>query len=164
MALDPESIFDRIRAVSPGAEMPEAANGDRFVVVPEPEYRTVMELLKDDPELDFDSLMCQAGADDGEFLTVASFLHSMKHRHKIEIKVNVPREAPVVESVEDIWKVANYFERETFDLYGIAFRGHPNLRRIMNPDDWQGWPMRKDYAQPATYHGITLEREEQFWD
>ena len=163
-ALSIEEIIEELRPVCPGCEGPAVENGDRFIVVPARDSRAVCERLRDDAILDFDSLMCLAGHDDGEFLQVNYFLHSMAHTHKVQIKVLLPREEAKIESVEDIWKVANYFEREAYDLYGIVFRGHPDLRRILNPDDWQGWPMRKDYVQPETYHGIALDREEQFFD
>jgi NADH-quinone oxidoreductase subunit C len=161
-ALEITAIFERIRAVSPGASLPEVKNGDRFAVVPAAEVRKALELLAGDPALAFDSLMCLAGADNGEFLYVAYFLHSMTHRHRVEIKVPLPRDDPRIASVHDLWRAANFFEREAYDLYGIVFAGHPDLRRILNPEDWEGWPMRKDYVEPKRYHGVKTQREEQF--
>jgi NADH-quinone oxidoreductase subunit C len=71
----------------------------------------------------------------------------LSHRLKERIRLSVPVEEPdsAVESITTVWPGANYFEREVFDLFGIRFEGHPNLRRIMMPDDWQGYPLRKDY-------------------
>jgi len=73
--------------------------------------------------------------------------HIVSHQYKerIRLRVMVGGEAPAVESITQVWPAANYYEREVFDLFGIAFEGHPNLRRILMPDDWQGYPLRKDY-------------------
>jgi len=69
--------------------------------------------------------------------------HSYKERIRLRVLLN--GEAPAVESITSVWPSANFYEREVFDLFGIGFEGHPNLRRIMMPDDWQGHPLRKDY-------------------
>ncbi len=73
--------------------------------------------------------------------------HIVSHQHKerIRLRVMVGGDAPSVESITPVWPAANFYEREVFDLFGIGFEGHPNLRRIMMPDDWQGHPLRKDY-------------------
>jgi NADH-quinone oxidoreductase subunit C len=73
--------------------------------------------------------------------------HILSHAHKerIRLRVMLPAEDPAVETVTSVWPGANYYEREVFDLFGIHFEGHPNLRRIMMPDDWTGHPLRKDY-------------------
>lgn len=72
-------------------------------------------------------------------------LLSMKHKHRVWLKVGLPSEQPTVSSVTPIWTTANFHEREIYDLLGITFTGHPDLRRILMPDDWQGHPLRKDY-------------------
>ena len=73
--------------------------------------------------------------------------HIVSHTHKERIRLRVMLEAedPAVESITSVWPAANFYEREVFDLFGIRFEGHPNLRRIMMPDDWKGYPLRKDY-------------------
>jgi NADH-quinone oxidoreductase subunit C len=73
--------------------------------------------------------------------------HIVSHTHKerIRLRVLLDGDAPAVESITSVWPAANFYEREVFDLFGIGFEGHPNLRRIMMPDDWQGHPLRKDY-------------------
>jgi NADH-quinone oxidoreductase subunit C len=76
---------------------------------------------------------------------VSYHITSHAHKERIRLRVMIPSEAPVVETVTDVWPGANYYEREVFDLFGIRFEGHPNLRRIMMPDDWNGHPLRKDY-------------------
>lgn len=107
----------------------------------------ICQFLRDDPELDFNFLRCISAVDwlnDGEF-EVAYHLFSFRHRHEMVIKVRVPRHTPRVPSVTSIWRTANWHEREAYDLMGIVFEGHPDLRRIFLPEDWVGHPLRKDY-------------------
>jgi NADH-quinone oxidoreductase subunit C len=89
-------------------------------------------------------------------LGVVYHLHSLKWNHKIVMKTEVSAENPHVRSVEAIWKTANWHEREAFDMYGIVFDGHPDLRRILMPDDWEGYPLRKDFAVPEYYNGMKV--------
>ncbi len=77
---------------------------------------------------------------------------------KIALKVILDRDQPRVPTVSDIWGVANWHEREAWDMYGIAFTGHPDLRRLLCPEDWQGWPLRKDYVFPTSYHEVPHTR------
>jgi NADH-quinone oxidoreductase subunit C len=87
-------------------------------------------------------------------------LYSIPYEHAFVMKVIVPRgdehNLPAVPSLCNVWKTANWHEREAFDLYGITFTGHPDLRRILLPTDWQGYPLRKDYKEQETYHGIKV--------
>ncbi len=94
-------------------------------------------------------------------IEVVYHLSSFVKKHKITIKVKLPRwkdgepnQIPEVDSVSGIWGIADWHERETYDLVGIRFLGHPNLRRILCPEDWVGHPLRKDYEMPLEYHGI----------
>ena len=70
---------------------------------------------------------------------------------EVRIKVLLPRENPVVPSVYWIWRTADWQERESYDMFGIIYEGHPNLKRILMPEDWVGWPLRKDYISPDFY-------------
>jgi len=110
----------------------------------------------DEPDLRFDSLMSLAAVDRGETFSVVYHLHSMTHRHKIAFRVDVARVNPVVPTVSDVWRTAEWHEREAFDLMGIQFAGHPDLRRILLPDDWVGHPLRKDYKMPLFYRGMKV--------
>jgi len=157
------AIVETLKAKWPGIEVPKVDAGDAFIILPTEHTFEILKFCKESPELYFDSLMSLAGADSGRELWVVYPLHSMKHRHKLMVKIVLPRDTPEVESVCTIWGMANFFEREAYDLYGIIFKNHPDLRRIINPLDWVGWPGRKDYDFPAEYHGIPTLREDQFF-
>ena len=81
---------------------------------------------------------------------VVYHLHSVERNHRVRLKCRVRGEDPVIESVASVWRSANWYEREVFDLFGIHFLNHPDLRRIMMPDDWEGYPLRKDYPIAGT--------------
>ena len=116
----------------------------------------VAKFLRDDDDTQFDFLSCLSGVDLKGKLAVVYHLYSMVKRHKITIRVEVPTENPSVPSVESIWRTANWHEREAFDLFGISFTGHPDLRRILLPYDWEGHPLRKDYQVPEYYNGMKV--------
>ena len=122
--------------------------------------------LRDDPSCLFDSLQCITGVDLGEEsdLEVRYNLHSMTHRHAVEIRISCPRNKAKVPSVESIWRIGDWFERETYDMYGIEFEGHRDLKRILLPEDWEGWPLRKDYEVQETYHGIVVQKVKEGWE
>lgn len=116
----------------------------------------VAKFLRDDDNMQFDYLSCLSGVDLKGKLAVVYQLYSMVKRHKITIRVEVPTENPSVPSVESIWRTANWHEREAFDLFGVIFTGHPDLRRILLPYDWDGHPLRKDYQVPEFYNGMKV--------
>ncbi len=136
-----------------------------FIVMPE-KWLEVADLLKNDPDLTFDSLMCLTGYDKGagEALGVAYNFHSMSKLHKIEIRIEVPRDGAEIPSVAMIWRTADWHEREVYDLYGITFSGHPDLKRILLPDDWEGHPLRKDYVTPEYYNGLPIPKDKSGWE
>jgi NADH-quinone oxidoreductase subunit C len=108
----------------------------------------------------FDFLSCVSGVDNGPAsgtMEVIYHLYSIPFNHHIVLKVDLIRNKqeeplPVIQSISNIWH-----EREIFDMYGIIFEGHPDLRRILLPADWEGYPLRKDYEQQKYYHGIKVE-------
>jgi NADH-quinone oxidoreductase subunit C len=130
--------------------------------------------LRDENGLLFDSLMVLSGVDDtngekiqeaddnftikGGTLSVYYHLYSIELNHKVTVKVSAPRENPEVESVESVWKTADWHEREAYDMFGIKFLHHPDLRRILMPYDWQDgyYPLRKDYKNPEFYQGMRI--------
>ncbi len=104
--------------------------------------------LHDDPELYMDYLVDLCGVDypDRKYrFEVVYNLYSIKHKHRIMLKALIKEKDPNVDSVVPIWVGADWLERETCDMYGIVFNGHPDLRRILMPEDWEGYPLRKDY-------------------
>jgi NADH-quinone oxidoreductase subunit C len=141
---------------------------DPFVTVAPESIGAISAFLKGQPELAFDTLMCLSGVDykgsktEPDRIEVVYHLFSMKHRHQIVLKVQLPRESPSVASVESVWAIANWHEREAYDMFGIHFEGNSDLRRILCPDDWVGYPLRKDYEQPATYRGMPVAPTKQF--
>ena len=90
---------------------------------------------------------------------VVYHLFSYTHRHALVLKVGVPRDNARLATVSTVWRAALWQEREIFDLLGVDFEGHPDLRRILLPEDWVGHPLRKDYVEPTEYHGISTKRE-----
>lgn len=120
----------------------------------------VCEQLYNNPETYFDMLTCITGVDNGQdanSMDVIYHLYSIPFNRSLMLKVVVPRENPEVDSVTTIWKSANWLEREVFDMFGIVFKNHPDLRRILMPADWQGFPLRKDYKHEETYRGIKID-------
>lgn len=105
----------------------------------------------------FNYLQCQCAYDLGAGRDLVSVYHLIQMRdgadrpQEVRVKVPVPRQDPRVPSVYWIWKTADWQERESYDMYGIIYEGHPNLKRILMPEDWIGWPMRKDYITPDFY-------------
>jgi NAD(P)H-quinone oxidoreductase subunit J len=102
----------------------------------------------------FNYLQCQGGYDAGPGGDLVSFYHLVKvtdnvtKPEEVRLKVFLPRDNPTVPSVYWIWKAADWQERESYDMYGIVYEGHPNLKRLLMPEDWVGWPLRKDYISP----------------
>jgi len=102
--------------------------------------------LKEDTDTSFDYMFCQTGIDWLENMEVVYHLRSTSHGHEVVVRTQITdRENPTVDSVYDLWKTADFHEREIFDLLGIRFNNHPDLRRIFLDDKWEGFPLRKDY-------------------
>jgi NAD(P)H-quinone oxidoreductase subunit J len=127
-----------------------------------------IELLRVEPELllplatalyayGFNYLQCQGAYDEGPGQALVSFYHLIKvgdnsrHPEEVRLKVFLPRDNPRLPSVYWIWRGADWQERECYDMFGIVYEGHPGLKRILMPEDWIGWPLRKDYISPDFY-------------
>ncbi len=121
----------------------------------------VCEHLKSDPALAFDCLSNQSGVDypARNEIEVVYHLYSYGTRETCVLKVATPRENAAIPTVSRVWATAIWQEREIFDLLGVVFDGHPDLRRILLPEDWVGHPLRKDFVEPSEYHGISTKRE-----
>jgi len=152
-------IHDKIKSRFPDGivEFKPDAVTEPYIVVRNDMVGEISKFISEDPDLKFDYLICLSGVDfnDGN-LGVVYHLFSMEKRHRIVLKIKVPKDKPEVSSVESIWKSANWHEREAFDLFGIVFLGHSDLRRILLPDDWQGFPLRKDYKVQEYYQGMKV--------
>lgn len=130
--------------------------GDDWIQMAAPTLKEIMKFLRDDEKMAFDVLMCLSGVHypDEEQLGVSYHLHSTTLDHKLAVKVKVPISDPMVPSIEQIWKTANWHEREAFDMVGLQFQDHPNHTRILCPVDWEGHPLKKDYEQQEFYHNM----------
>jgi NADH-quinone oxidoreductase subunit C len=132
---------------------------DPWMVVDAAALAEVCQYLKDDSATAFDCLSNESGVDYKDRIEVVYHLFSYQHRHQVVLKVKLPRENPVVATLENVWKSANWMEREIFDLLGVNFDGHSDMRRLLMPEDWVGHPLRKDFVEPLEYHGISTVRE-----
>jgi NADH-quinone oxidoreductase subunit C len=121
-----------------------AANDDGIIVKTDSLHR-VAEHLKNSPEFAFDYLNFLTAVDYYDYFEVVYKMTSLKHNHTLTLKVRCDRENPRVQSVYKVWRGADLQERETYDLLGIVFEGHPNLKRIVLWETFQGHPLRKDY-------------------
>jgi NADH-quinone oxidoreductase subunit C len=123
--------------------------GDQTVTVKKNCGNDFFKFLRDDPELEFNFLMDITAVDyfskkDERFEVVYHF-YSLKHNHRLRIKIPVSMDDCIADSITSLWKTANWYEREIWDMYGIKFRDHPNLRRILLYEEFKGHPLRKDY-------------------
>jgi NADH-quinone oxidoreductase subunit C len=123
------------------------------------EIDKVCSFLRSEDELKFDALMNLSGVDEikENLLSVYYHIESTSLKHKVTLKVTTNRENPEVSSVVEVWQGANWHEREAYDMFGIKFLNHPDLRRILMPYDWEaGYPLRKDYENPEFYQGMKV--------
>jgi NADH-quinone oxidoreductase subunit C len=159
--VEAQAIHDRLAAKF--GERVSAFQADAlqpWTVVAADAIAEVAAFAKADPDLAFDNLMCLGAVDyavvkDAEpRMELVYHLYSYAHRHLHVLKVMLPRDGASVPSVEGVWGVANWHEREAFDMFGIGFTGHSDLRRILLPDDWEGHPLRKDWVDPEFYNGM----------
>jgi len=147
--MDLEKVVERVKQKFPESILDLAAfRGETTLHLRAEDILDVCRFLHDDPELTFDYLTDLCGVDyyprEPRF-QVVYHLCSMKNRLRLRLKVSLPGGSPAVSSVVAVWKAANWLEREAFDMYGITFHGHPDLRRILLTPEWEGHPLRKDY-------------------
>ncbi|MBL8816470.1 MAG: NADH-quinone oxidoreductase subunit C [Planctomyces sp.] len=165
-------LLEKFGAEAVGAEVHKAI--DPWIQVNASSIVAVGTFVRDDARLKLDHLNDLCGVDYLEtdpkkvekfghtpHIEVVYQLTSTSLKHRLKLKVSVPRwtnnepgNLPVVPSVSSVWGIANWHEREAYDMFGIDFVGHPNLRRILCPEDWTGYPLRKDYEFPLEYHGV----------
>jgi NADH-quinone oxidoreductase subunit C len=111
-------------------------------------WKTIAQQLRTSEDLNFDYLFCLTCVDWKTHFTMVYHLTSAKYRHTIVVKSKLDRNNPEIETISDIWRTAEFHEREVYDLFGVKFLHHPDLRRLFMTDDWNGWPLRKDYEDP----------------
>ena len=142
-------LLQKLRAQFPAAvELENEFRGELTIVIRKADILAVCRYLQSEPDLAFDSVRDICGADyhrSDERFEVIYNLYSLKNNFRLRLKVRIGESDLHVSSVAGVWKGADWLERETYDMYGILFDGHPDLKRILLPDGWTGFPLRKDY-------------------
>lgn len=169
--MDATKLIASLQEAVPGAECESAPSADLHATLyaPRDHLRALALALRDRPDLRFDFLAELTAADyrpNKPYFELVYILVSFEHRHRVRLKVRLPGEDPHIATVSDVWPAANWLEREVWDMFGIAFDGHPDPRRLLMPEDWDGFPLRKDYPvqirlKPRTAAPLQVT-EEQF--
>ena len=172
--MDFRGILDRLRAIGApgmlGHDVPrdpdpqdkkdKGRRGDPFVWVDPASLPAFLELCRDDERLSFEQLIdltaVDPGKDDPNLWVVVQLL-SLAQRHRLAVKCALPKAAASMPSSVPVHRAAQWHERECGEMYGITFTGHPDPRHILLPEDWVGFPLRKDYVFPDEYHGISCK-------
>jgi len=172
--MDFQGIHDRLRAIGApgllGVDEPRAPDpadkkdkgraGDPFVLVDPQRLVDFLLVCRDDERLRLEMLVDLSATDpakDDEHLWVNVQLLSLRHRHRLAVKCLLPKESPRMPSTVPAHRSSQWHERECAEMFGITFEGHPDPRNMLLPDDWVGYPLRKDYEFPKEYHGISCE-------
>jgi NADH-quinone oxidoreductase subunit C len=139
----------------------EAQEGirDPFITIAGKRVDAICRYCRDEPDLAFDFLQSLTALDNGEMLAGVYHLFSYVHGHTLVLKAETPRAEPSFPSTVSVWPAADWYEREAYDLFGIDFHGHPDLRRLLLPEDWEGYPMRKDWQEQPSYRGMPTTRD-----
>jgi len=151
---------DEPRPPNPEDKKDKGRSGEPFVLVDSAQLPDFLLVCRDDERLAFELLVDLSATDpavDDEQLWINVHLLSAEHRHRLAIKCLVPKASPSLPSTVPVYRASQWHERECAEMFGITFVGHPDPRPILLPDDWVGYPMRKDYEFPKEYHGISCE-------
>jgi len=137
---------------------------DVISVSPE-NWSEISSVLKNESKLNFDYLMCISAYDKGDSKVygAAYNFYSTVNNHYLEVRVEA-EDGTSIPSVVELWKTADWHEREAYDMMGLKFEGHPDLKRILLSEDWEGYPLRKDYKEPDYYHGVPVPKDKSYWD
>lgn len=157
--LDFTKLVDIVKRVS-AEVISDEKSSPKAIFIPARDLIKVCTELHQNPDTYFDMLSCITGIDNGvqaNTMEVVYNLYSIPFNIHVMLKVVLPRENPVIDSVTSIWRTADWHEREAYDMLGIEFTGHPDLRRILLPADWHGFPLRKDYHHQEYYRNIKVE-------
>ena len=128
-------------------------------------WKDVSEYIKNDKNMLFDYLMSISAYDLGEseIFGIAYNFYSTSLKQYLEIRIEIDSNTGI-ESIAHLWRAADWHEREAYDLMGIKFKNHPNMKRILLPDDWEGHPLRKDYKTPEYYNGMPVPKDKSYWE
>jgi len=155
-------MYERLRArFGESVISVELAAKDPWILVEPTRIAEVCAFARDDADLRCDVLSNLTGVDYKAqgWIELVYHLYSYTQRHYLILKARTPRDAAELPTVENVWRAANWLEREIYDLLGVTFTGHSDLRRLLMPEDWVGYPLRKDFVEPEEYHGISTRRE-----
>jgi NADH-quinone oxidoreductase subunit C len=157
-----QSVVEKLRARLPGSVLGEAEfRGDLTVTVRREDIARAGEIVKTDPDLTYDMVIDVLGVDmyrhENRFEVVYN-LYSLKNREYVRLKVLVDEQDLTVPTVTGVWAGANWHERETYDMFGIVFTGHPDLRRLYMPEEFEYFPLRKDFPTMGIPDSLPLPR------
>ncbi len=160
-----ENIFvKKLKEKFPSIEFENERQHDFDIIkVPRDRLFSVIKFFKEDPDLDCDMLVdltCVDYLGEEPRFELVYHLRSMKKLHMIRVKSRVPEDDPVIDSLTPLYKIANWFEREVWDMYGVKFRGHPDLRRILLYEEFEGHPLRKDYPRTKEQPLVPYRKQE----
>lgn len=145
--MDREALQARISLIN--ADVTFEEGGEMLNAMVEPQKcRDLLQTLHNMDDLGFDYMFCLTCVDWKTHLTMVYHLESTKHRHIVVVKSKLDRENPEIDTMSDIWRTAELLEREVYELFGVRFINHPDLRKLFLSDEWDGWPLRKDYEDP----------------
>jgi NADH-quinone oxidoreductase subunit C len=146
--METEELKTKITALLPAATFEESGEWLNIVIEPN-DWLSFATQLRQDESLFFDYLFCLTCIDFKSHLTMVYHLSSTKYRHNIVVKSNLDIQVPVIETISHIWQTANFHEREVYEMFGVNFLNHPDLRLLILPDGWEGKnPLRKDFEDP----------------
>ena len=139
--------------------------GKAIISVSPENWSEISFVLKNESKLNFDYLMCISAYDKGDnkVYGAAYNFYSTVNNHYLEVRVEA-EDGISIPSVTGLWKTADWHEREAYDMMGLKFEGHPDLKRILLSDDWEGYPLRKNYKEPDYYHGVPVPKDKSYWD
>ena len=143
-----EELKTELLQINPGLVSEEGGEWVNLFTEPE-NFKELARNLRSRENLQFDYLFCLTCVDWKTHLTMVYHFTSTVHRHTLVIKVKLNRDDPKIDTVCDIWRTAEFHEREVYELFGVFFNNHPDLRKLILPDDWEGYPLRKDYEDPV---------------
>ena len=144
-----EELKIKLTELIPTATFDESGEWLNIIITPG-DLLTSVEILRNKSELNFDYLFCQTCVDWKTHLTMVYHLDSTKYRHQVVMKIQLDRNKPEIETVSHIWRTAEFHEREIYEMFGVNFLNHPDLRLLILPDGWEGKnPLRKDFEDPV---------------